>query len=126
MNNGYHGLAPFDSMLLGSMLLIMQPNQQSRAVQSLVQLVATLCRGCRQDMLQQQTSRASSEDGRDGRTPWGAHAAEMQQLKADLQAAQARLRDAGRTIVLPQVSCAQECSQSQQCLTPAVFPSHSQ
>lgn len=93
-------------MLLRSLLLTVQPSKQSMAVQPPMQLVPTLCGGCRQDMLQQQTSRASSEDGRDDRAPWGAHAAEMQQLKADLQAAQARLRDAGRTAGLPLVSCA--------------------
>ena len=45
--------------------------------------------------MQQQTSRASSEDGRDDRPPWNAQAAELQQLKADLLAGQTRLRDAG-------------------------------
>ena len=66
-----------------------------------LQLVLNMCRECRQDMLlqQQHNSRASSEDGRDDRTSWGAHAVEMQQLKADLQAAQAGLRDAGRAAI---------------------------
>lgn len=52
--------------------------------------------------MQQQphTSRASSEDGRDNRLAWEAQIAELQQLKADLLAAQTRLRDAGGLMVL--------------------------
>ena len=49
---------------------------------------------------QQHTSRASSENGKDNRPPWEAQAAELQQLKADLLAAQTRLRDAGGFMVL--------------------------
>lgn len=51
-------------------------------------------------MQQQHISRASSEDGTDSRPPWEAQATELQQLKADLLAAQTRLRDAGGFMVL--------------------------
>ena len=66
--------------------------------------VDKLCHDHRQDVMQQQqqqhTSRASSEDGRDIRLSCEAQIAELQQLKADLLAAQTRLRDAGEFMVV--------------------------
>ena len=61
-----------------------------------------LCYDHRQDVMQQQqhSSRTSSEDGTENRPPWEAQSAELQQLKAELLAAQTRLRDAGGFMVL--------------------------
>ena len=62
----------------------------------------TSCHLYRQDMVQQQqnSSRASSEDGRDSLHAAEAHGAELQQLKSDLLAAQTRLRDSGEQALI--------------------------
>lgn len=49
---------------------------------------------------QQNSSRASSEDGRDSLHAAEAHGAELQQLKSDLLAAQTRLRDSGEQALI--------------------------